>query len=1116
MLFQSGKFFFYVVALLFVVSCNVKQSDLEQLSGQQDLIKEILKPAPLIISPNFKQAFVNTETTFTAQGGTEPYTFSKVSGPGTLDATGHYLAPSSPGDAVVRVTDSKGSTADALITINQELALTPTTKKMNVSTSFQFSASGGNAPYTYSIVSGGGSINTTGVFTAPGVAGQTILRVSDNHGVIANATVDVGNGPIISPTTKKMAVSKTFNFSVSSGTASLVWSVTQGGGSINGAGVFTSPATQGASTVRVTDALGYSSEATIESFVPNQITTGIYNSCVLRGNTGDVKCWGFAQVGSLGHYAGTLIGDHPSQMGNNLRPAMIGMGTGSGQGGLNPIDVAAGTISACATFDDGTAKCWGYSGYGANGYSGAGGNLDAYSVGENINFVPIGASRSIVQMEGGHYFHCALLDNGSVKCWGYWANGALGQDIAINYGIDQGGSSLYSMPPVALGTTATKVTAGYYHACALLTGGAVKCWGYNAYGQLGQNNTTTIGTGGGSMAGMIAVNLGGHAATDISAGAYYTCAVLDTGKARCWGYNYYGNLGTGDTVNYGSDNAAASVANVPEISFAGRSIVKIQASGYHTCALLDNGTLRCWGYNYAGQLGYGDTVNRGGAPGQMSTLTAVPLGTGRTVVSMGLGDSHTCAILDNNTLKCWGYNTWGNLGLGHRNNVGVNMSEMGDNLPAVNLGTNTIPLKVAKTMGSNTCILAQRDSQNVIFCLGQDLYGEDATMRFSVGIRNSDMGSNLAITDLGNADGPVTKISQAGVYGFCGIFGNGNAKCWGYNTATWMLLGSNSSQDYVGDTYGEMGNSLPYVKAGIGVKVLQTSGGKYTASSTCGLFDNAGTIEAKCWGYNYHGNGGQDTTNNMAYPYIATIPPINLGVGRYATKIVSGEYSACALLDNSTVKCWGWGAYGTLGNGGTADKGTGAGDMAALAPISLGTGITPVDICLGYISPCVLFDNGKVKCWGYNGNGELGLEDTNHRGDNPGEMGDSLPFINFGTGRTVKKIACGTDHNCAILDNDKLKCWGYNAYGQLGLGTTAYKGNTGSTMGNALPYVDLGTGRTAVDVAPANTHTCALLDNNDVKCWGQNQYGQLGLGHAEIIGNEPGEMGDNLEPVKFE
>ena len=130
-------------------------------------------------------------------------------------------------------------------------------------------------------------------------------------------------------------------------------------------------------------------------------------------------------------------------------------------------------------------------------------------------------------------------------------------------------------------------------------------------------------------------------------------------------------------------------------------------------------------------------------------------------------------------------------------------------------------------------------------------------------------------------------------------------------------------------------------------------------------------------------------------------------------------------------------------------------------------------------------DDDSVKCWGGNYNGQLGLGDTNSRGDESNEMGDNLPAVNLGTGRTAKAIATGELHTCALLDDDSVKCWGGNHRGQLGLGDTNSRGDESNEMGDNLPAVNLGTGRTAKAIATGGYHTCALLDNDSVKCWGE-------------------------------
>ena len=100
-----------------------------------------------------------------------------------------------------------------------------------------------------------------------------------------------------------------------------------------------------------------------------------------------------------------------------------------------------------------------------------------------------------------------------------------------------------------------------------------------------------------------------------------------------------------------------------------------------------------------------------------------------------------------------------------------------------------------------------------------------------------------------------------------------------------------------------------------------------------------------------------------------------------------------------------------------------------------------------------------------------------------------------------------------MLDDDSLKCWGRNYHGQLGHGNTADRGDGPDEMGDALDAVDLGTGRTAKMIDAGDDHTCAVLDDDSVKCWGRNDYGQLGLGEFSNRGDGPGEMGDALDAV---
>jgi hypothetical protein len=182
----------------------------------------------------------------------------------------------------------------------------------------------------------------------------------------------------------------------------------------------------------------------------------------------------------------------------------------------------------------------------------------------------------------------------------------------------------------------------------------------------------------------------------------------------------------------------------------------------------------------------------------------------------------------------------------------------------------------------------------------------------------------------------------------------------------------------------------------------------------------------------------------------------------------------------------------------------------ALAAVSLGTSREALDVAVGGYHACALLDDGTVKCWGIGS--ILGLGDTEFRGDEPGEMGDNLPAVDLGTGRRATSISAGGALTCATLDDGSLRCWGQNTYGQLGLGDTASRGHLPGQMGDDLPAVELGSSRRVVGADPMGASACALLDDRAVKCWGG---GGLGLGDTESRGDEPGEMGDDLPGVEL-
>jgi alpha-tubulin suppressor-like RCC1 family protein len=351
----------------------------------------------------------------------------------------------------------------------------------------------------------------------------------------------------------------------------------------------------------------------------------------------------------------------------------------------------------------------------------------------------------------------------------------------------------------------------------------------------------------------------------------------------------------------------------------------------------------------------------------------------------------------------------------------------------------------------------------------------------------------------------------AGYAATCAQSNDNRFKCWGYNISGKLGLGDTNKR---GDNPNEMGTNLPFLNLGTGRLATQLSMGGVHA---CAVLDNS---TLKCWGDNFSGELGLgDQTNRGDNPNEMgdNLPTINLGTGKTPIQVAAAiaDYS-CALLNDGSVKCWGSANVGQLGQGDTTVRGDNPNEMGDnLPPIQLGTGRTATAISLGQNHACAILDNGSVKCWGSSSAGQCGWGDTSTRGDNAGEMGDNLPVVDVGTGKTVTAIAAGVSHTCALLNDGSIKCWGGNAHGELGLGDTVSRGVNPGEMGDNLPAVSLGTGKTAVAIAASYYHSCALLNDATVKCWGWNVDGQLGQGDTSSRGNLPGQMGDNLLPINL-
>mgnify|MGYP006088947645 CR=1 FL=1 len=313
---------------------------------------------------------------------------------------------------------------------------------------------------------------------------------------------------------------------------------------------------------------------------------------------------------------------------------------------------------------------------------------------------------------------------------------------------------------------------------------------------------------------------------------------------------------------------------------------------------------------------------------------------------------------------------------------------------------------------------------------------------------------------------PIT-ITSGGNHN-CAIVDDGSISCWGRGYGG--LLGNGASAN--------MWSTTPTTTASLGTGRTAIALSSFE-SHTCSILDD-GTVS--CWGWSSFGELGDGTNTYSSVPTQTT----SLGAGKSAIAIATGRYHTCALLDDGTGSCWGRGNVGALGNGGTSNQ------FSPTSVSSFGTNRTAVAISAGYDHTCAILDNGKVTCWGYGLDGQLG---------NGGTSTKYSPTLvtEFENNRTAISISAGAEHTCVILDNGSISCWGSNTYGQLGLGNT-------TDQKSPVLLESFGAGRYAVGITAAETHTCALLDNGSVSCWGRNNQGQLGIGNYTDMSSPSDEL----------
>ncbi|MCM2277184.1 MAG: hypothetical protein NDJ89_03845 [Oligoflexia bacterium] len=274
-----------------------------------------IRPA-LSISPTSKTLSVGNGATFAAAGGIPPYSYSLAAGTGTISASsGDYTAPGTPGTATVRVTDAAGATADATVTVNGPISLSPASTQLVAGGSRTFTASGGVAPYAYSVAAGDGSITAGGDYTAGASSGSATVRATDSLGNFAESSISIYQPLAISPTSKTLSISNSFTFSASGGILPYTFSLVSGEGAMSAAGLYQAPAVQGTGTaqVRVRDSASPQNESVATITITGGLAISPATATVAAGATqsfsatGGVSPVSYSAIAGGGSFSGATF-----------------------------------------------------------------------------------------------------------------------------------------------------------------------------------------------------------------------------------------------------------------------------------------------------------------------------------------------------------------------------------------------------------------------------------------------------------------------------------------------------------------------------------------------------------------------------------------------------------------------------------------------------------------------------------------------------------------------------------------------------------------------------------------------------------------------------------------
>ncbi|WP_409562640.1 RCC1 domain-containing protein [Hyphomicrobium sp. MC8b] len=710
----------------------------------------------------------------------------------------------------------------------------------------------------------------------------------------------------------------------------------------------------------------------------------------------------------------------------------VAMGREGVEGG-NFVSVDLGESFACALNATGEAWCWGKNNAGQLGNGSSGPATD--------NPVPVKVSGDhiFVKLSVSHEGACAIDDAGKGWCWGANGHGQVGDGTTNN---------VRNTPTAVAGDhTVIDIVTG---SCLLDSAGAAWCWGANDYGQLG-NGTSGPGT---NSAVPVAVS-GGHVFVSLAQHAMYwaaNCGIKADGSAWCWGRGNDGNFGDGTNTN----------SSVPVAAGIGQSWQALKSGQQHTCGVTTTGAGYCWGYDASGKVGNGP------APGGNLPLA---VSGSHVFAAVSAGWNGGCGLDSGGEVWCWGDNGYGQLGDGTTINANAPvLAQAGSNFTDVDtdgnfvcgvtdkgavrcwganeagqLGTNAVgweiePVAVAgghvfTSLVSQTYTTCALKINGEAWCWGDNAVG---------GAGQSDGSAFYSPAQVVGGHVFTALDANPGMRRGCGLDNTGKTWCWGWVPAD--------------RSYGQTFTSI--------------AGGEGSDKPSCGLKADG---SAWCLGTNGAGQLGDGTTVDSTGAYVAVTG------GHVFTSLAGSGTAVCGLESDGSAWCWGQNNYGQLGNNNIG--------VNSSAPAAVSGGHQFSKLSGGGSAVCGVATDSALWCWGYGAFGALGngATATSAIPVRVGTAGTGTLFSDWTDVSIVGHSSLGA-HGCGLRADESMWCWGDNVYGQLGDGTTTSSNVPVEVTGDHsfVAVSAAGGGREGF--------TCGLDDEGAAWCWGHKTRGQLGSG----------------------